>query len=126
MPPTPPLGVERLGGYANGFASTTSQWLADGGAEEMGCAGARHEVPAQSYCPTCEAEYDPTTSIISHDAYCEHAMSWLSLGVSRGGGASRSGCASATILGGCCGIGPAHMRALARRLRGKDGHGDDI
>ena len=36
-------------------------------------------------------------------AYADHALSWLAQG--------------ATILGGCCEIGPAHISELARRLR---------
>lgn len=36
-------------------------------------------------------------------AYAEHAMGWIEHG--------------ATILGGCCEIGPAHIAELARRLR---------
>jgi homocysteine S-methyltransferase len=35
-------------------------------------------------------------------AYADHAMAWVSAG--------------ATIVGGCCETGPAHIAALARRL----------
>ena len=35
-------------------------------------------------------------------AYAQHALAWAASG--------------ATILGGCCEIGPAHMAELARRL----------
>lgn len=98
--PIPPPGVDRLGGYANGFASTTSQWLAGGGATELGGVAARHEFAG---CPTCAAEYSGPESTIKHEAYCAHAESWVDSG--------------ASVVGGCCGIGPGHMRATVRRLR---------
>jgi S-methylmethionine-dependent homocysteine/selenocysteine methylase len=41
------------------------------------------------------------------DAYADHAMRWVDMG--------------ATIVGGCCEVGPAHIAELARRLRA-DGH----
>jgi len=41
------------------------------------------------------------------DLYAEHVMSWVNAG--------------ATIVGGCCEVGPAHIAEIARRLRG-DGH----
>ena len=41
------------------------------------------------------------------DVYADHAMSWLEKG--------------ATIIGGCCEVGPAHITELAHRLR-KAGH----
>ena len=41
------------------------------------------------------------------DVYATHAMTWLDHG--------------ATILGGCCETGPAHIAEIARRLRA-DGH----
>ena len=37
------------------------------------------------------------------EAYAEHAMSWVDAG--------------ATIVGGCCEVGPAHISEIARRLR---------
>ena len=41
------------------------------------------------------------------DAYAEHALKWVEQG--------------ATIVGGCCETGPAHIEAIARRLR-ENGH----
>ena len=49
-----PESVERLGGYANGFQSTTSQWLPESGASQQGCSGERHNFA----CPMCAANYD--------------------------------------------------------------------
>ncbi|THH36650.1 homocysteine S-methyltransferase family protein [Aliishimia ponticola] len=46
-------------------------------------------------------------SDLSAQAYADHAMGWLDHG--------------ATILGGCCEVGPAHIAELANRLRAK-GH----
>ena len=55
-------------------------------------------------CPTCAAEYDPATDIISPSAYAGHAASWVEAG--------------ATIVGGCCGIGPSHLKAVVEHFRG--------
>ena len=48
-----------------------------------------------------------TSRDLSPAAYAEHAMRWVEAG--------------ATIVGGCCEVGPAHIAELARRLR-KAGH----
>lgn len=40
------------------------------------------------------------------DAFAEQAMAWVGQG--------------AQLVGGCCGFGPAHIRALAERLHGSD------
>jgi S-methylmethionine-dependent homocysteine/selenocysteine methylase len=93
----PPAGVERLGGYANGFRTTTSEWLHERGAAAQGCSPARHRFA----CPTCADEYDGE-GCITPDAYAAHAEAWVEQG--------------ATVVGGCCGVGPAHMRAVAGRL----------
>ena len=95
----PPPGVARLGGYANGFQTTTSKWLFESGAAAQGRSGARHKFSA---CPTCADEYDAAGGI-TPDAYVAHAETWRERG--------------ASIVGGCCGVGPAHMRAVAERLR---------
>lgn len=58
-------------------------------------------------------EDNPTVDVLSGrkdlgpDAYAEFAMGWVGQG--------------ATIVGGCCEVGPAHIAELARRLRA-DGH----
>lgn len=44
---------------------------------------------------------------LSPEAYADHVMGWISQG--------------ATIVGGCCEVGPEHISELARRLR-QDGH----
>ena len=89
-----PESVERLGGYANGFQSTTSQWLNESGASQQGCSGERHNFA----CPMCAANYDGAGCITS-EAYRSHAIEWVESG--------------ASVVGGCCGVGPRHMRAIA-------------
>lgn len=96
---TPP-GMQRLGGYANGFRTTTSQWLYESGAAAQGCDPGLHRFA----CPTCASDYDVRTDIITPSAYAAHAQSWVDAG--------------ATIVGGCCGVGPSHMQAVVNRLRG--------
>ena len=51
--------------------------------------------------PTVEALKERTD--LTPEAHAEHAMRWIDMG--------------ATIAGGCCEIGPAHITELARRLR---------
>jgi homocysteine S-methyltransferase len=41
---------------------------------------------------------------LTPDAYAEHVMRWVGAG--------------ATIVGGCCEVGPAHIAEIARRLHG--------
>uniref|UniRef100_A0A061R188 Homocysteine S-methyltransferase n=1 Tax=Tetraselmis sp. GSL018 TaxID=582737 RepID=A0A061R188_9CHLO len=79
-----PPGVA-IGGYANGFQVTTSQWLSgEAAVEAAGESG------------------DFRDGIITEEAYCRHARRWVSLG--------------ATIVGGCCGIGPSHIRKISESL----------
>lgn len=78
------------GAYANGFATTTSEWLAvsaEQGSEE----GAVQWVvqPAE--------EYDEAGAVLP-DAYARHAARWVALG--------------ARLVGGCCGCGPSVVEAL--------------
>jgi S-methylmethionine-dependent homocysteine/selenocysteine methylase len=87
-----------IGGYANGFSTTTSQWLQtkEGGEKERGVGDQPNElVPGE--------EYSTETGLILESAYAEHAEQWRSLG--------------ARIIGGCCGIGPSHVAAVAQKLK---------
>ena len=51
--------------------------------------------------PTVDALQERTD--LTPEAYADHAMAWVDQG--------------ATIIGGCCEIGPAHIAELARRLK---------
>ncbi|KAI8466981.1 MAG: Homocysteine S-methyltransferase [Monoraphidium minutum] len=77
----------RVGAYANGFRTTTSQWLAGGRAPEL-------EVD--------EADYDTASGLITPAAYARFAGAWARRG--------------AALVGGCCGVGPEHIRAVAAEL----------
>lgn len=80
----------RIGGYANGFRQTTDEWLQGRG--EM--------------ATNDPADFEPdaagTAAILPH-AYARHAQAWVGAG--------------ADIVGGCCGIGPAHMRVVCEKLK---------
>ena len=92
-----PKGV-RVGCYANGFRTTTSEWLAgEGGGEECSGAGA-----AGLAAPPAE-EYD-AQGLILPEAYAAHAAGWRRAG--------------ASIIGGCCGVGPEHIARARRALGG--------
>jgi S-methylmethionine-dependent homocysteine/selenocysteine methylase len=113
----------KIGGYGNGFQTTTSQWLA-----QDSSAAAATEVPPKTSSPSSQSidtlpatekitqqggidnnvlislpggEYDDE-GIILPEAYLKHARQWRSEG--------------AIIIGGCCGIGPEHIAQLAAHL----------
>ena len=83
----PSTGV-LVGGYANGFQTTTSEWLAGGTSSE-------------SIRSLPEEEYD-SEGLILPSAYAQHAQQW----VARGAG----------IVGGCCGVSPRHIARIAQAL----------
>ena len=87
----------QVGGYANGFQTTTSEWMAReaGGGEEAGRGGARLTRPE---------DYD-AEGYITPEAYLEHCKRWVGLG--------------ATVVGGCCGVRPTHVRALSEAFAGR-------
>ena len=67
----------------------------------MGCSPGRHLFAP---CPcVAESEYDAATGEMTPEAYAAHAERWV----------TEQG---ASIVGGCCGVGPRHMRALAQSL----------
>ncbi|GBF99997.1 hypothetical protein Rsub_12724 [Raphidocelis subcapitata] len=85
----------RVGAYANGFRTTTSEWLAGGGGGGGGGGdgAARLELDPR--------EYD-AQGLITPEAYARHAVAWARAG--------------ASVVGGCCGVGPAHIAAVAAAL----------
>lgn len=80
-----PPGV-KVGAYANGFKTTTTQWLG----QRSGDLTIRDE----DYLPS---------GMITPAACARYALSWRRQG--------------ATILGGCCGVGPEHIAAVAGVVR---------
>ena len=94
-----PPGVA-VGGYANGFATPTSAWLrrghgAGGAGAEEGSGGA--DAAGPSYGPD---------DLITPSAYAAAVEEWVTAG--------------ATIVGGCCGVGVEHLRAVrGRRVVGE-------
>lgn len=75
----------RYGGYANGFLQTTSEWMLG-----TGCTSINDP-----------ADFEPGGQgvwMMRPNAYAGHAQLWAKEG--------------ASIVGGCCGIGPQHMAAV--------------
>ena len=86
------LGKLRIGAYANGFQTTTSEWLTqEGNLKE-----------SSELITLPDGEYD-NDDIILPQAYLRHARKWVENG--------------ASIIGGCCGVGPEHIAEL-KKLRG--------
>ena len=103
LQPKLPAAIERCGGYANGFKTTTSEWLYKSGAAQQGCSPMRHQFNC-SVCLPSELEAFDTNGLMTPAAYCKHAVHWVGAGGS--------------IIGGCCGVGPKHMLEVERKLRG--------
>mmetsp|Transcript_12345 Transcript_12345/g.37173 ORF Transcript_12345/g.37173 Transcript_12345/m.37173 type:complete len:151 (+) Transcript_12345:2976-3428(+) len=91
-----PAGV-RVGAYGNGFRSTTSEWLA-----RQGGGASSFTVPKLHRDP---GDYDDG-GMITSEAYVRYAREWVAAG--------------ASIVGGCCGIGPAHMKAVREAFQAAD------
>lgn len=105
----------RIGAYANGFKTTTSAWLKslEGSTqkretEQESAASCLPKQPdaegggvgtSSSECElsVADGDYDPQGMILP-DAYSRFAVHWLKLG--------------ASIVGGCCGVGPAHIASV--------------
>ena len=78
--------------YANAFRGTTSAWLASVGRPDC-CAGlgALHDA----------ADYDDD-GVMTPGAYAARCVAWRDAG--------------ATVIGGCCGVTPSHVRAVRDAL----------
>ena len=115
-----PAEIE-VGAYANGFRRTTSEWLSGSGASTSSSSSVINTPAGTSPSPgallvcscvgdhrqkgsCCAEDYD-TGGIILPRAYLSHAKQWVSAG--------------ATIVGGCCAIGPEHISVLAKTLSAK-------
>lgn len=84
-----PQGL-RYGGYANGFRQSTSEWRGEGGSDD----------PEQLEVVEEGREDYGGDGIITPSAYARYAHLWLQEG--------------ATIVGGCCGIGPTHIACVSQ------------
>ena len=98
------MGHIRYGAYANGFITTTREWLMK---EYDGV----DEVEESRVLVSHGSKNDG--GVVSEKEYAEHVMDWISHG--------------ATIVGGCCGIGPSHITEMKERMkkRGFSIQGDD-
>jgi len=101
----------RVGAYANGFRVTTSEWLGGGVGGDGG-----DENRLQRLLEVDESDYSAESGIITPAAYARHAAAWRREG--GWGGSGTAGSAGASIIGGCCGVGPEHIKALVERLGG--------
>lgn len=80
----------RYGAYANGFRCSTTEWIM----EEYG----KSNIDESRYLVSTQS----TSTVFSAQEYADHAEHWVKDG--------------ATVVGGCCGVGPDHIRTLHRRL----------
>lgn len=72
----------QVGASANGFKTSTSEWLGAGTTPSMKVA---------------DEDYD-ANDVITPEAYAAYAKQWIKLG--------------ASILGGCCAVGPQHIKHM--------------
>jgi homocysteine S-methyltransferase len=94
--------------YANGFQTTTSEWLASLPTTESAMANndqlksVAHSQIMPKRSDTMGQEAFDSNGVILREVYAKHARHWRDLG--------------ASIIGGCCGISPSHMKAVAGEL----------
>lgn len=84
----------RYGVYANGFKRTTTEWI-------MAEYGTIHN---DEYRHIVSEPNTYGDDIFSAQEYADHARQWVQDG--------------ATIVGGCCGVGPEHIRVLSDLVKG--------
>jgi S-methylmethionine-dependent homocysteine/selenocysteine methylase len=92
------MGHIRYGAYANGFITTTREWL-------MKEYEAVEEVE-ESRVLVSHHDSKNVGGVVSEKEYADHVMEWISHG--------------ATIVGGCCGIGPNHIKEMKERMKEKN------
>lgn len=88
-----------FGGYGNGFWDTTSSWMKKGGhgpIPQEGIAGGNALEPLEMH--RHRSDFDEA-GIMMPQAYCKHVQKWVAE-------------FGATMVGGCCGTGPLHIRAV--------------
>lgn len=96
----PPVAV---GGYANGFRRPTSAWLAGEAAAAAAANAAQTGGEAGSGGGEGGGAAYGRDGLITPGAYAAAAAGWVEAG--------------ATIVGGCCGVGPAHVAAVREHVR---------
>jgi S-methylmethionine-dependent homocysteine/selenocysteine methylase len=98
-----------IGAYANGFITTTSQWLLSlsKSASPEQQQEARSEEYTKCLVKQPEADYDEDTGTIKEEAYTKHVMEWLEIHP------------SVKVVGGCCGIGVSHIKHLNEHIRAR-------
>ena len=134
-----------IGCYANGFRRTTTSWLR---AEGVALPPPTPSSPSNAAAAEEEEEeadygYDGEEGMITPGCYARYARRWVrsfrcgsgsgggsgSCGGSGSGGGSKTekSCRSSPprppsffVLGGCCGVGPEHIRALRDLLDAED------
>lgn len=91
----PPI---RIMAYANAFRTTTSEWLASL-EDDSKVGGSGEHLPIEVVSPP--DEYDLQGFILA-DVYARYAQAWRDAGVS--------------VIGGCCGCSPSHLKAIAKKI----------
>ena len=95
-----------IGCYPNGFRQTTTEWLiTEGRQPPIDDGRVLLRAPSGRFINTDIAAND-TNCVLSPDAYAEYVSAWCETG--------------ASIVGGCCGIGPqhiAHFSSFQRRSK---------
>lgn len=89
----------RIMAYANAFRTTTSEWLASL-EDDSKVSGSGEHVKVEAVSPL-PGEYD-SEGLMLPDAYARYAQAWKDSGVS--------------VIGGCCGCSPNHLRAIAAKI----------
>ena len=94
------------GAYANGFITTTSQWMisASASSEQQ---QARSEQDTKCLVKQPESDYYEDTGTIKEEAYTKHVLDWLKIHP------------SVKVVGGCCGIGVSHIKHLKKHIHAR-------
>eukprot|EP00884_Botryococcus_braunii_P009233 jgi/Botrbrau1/18310/Bobra.0179s0039.1 len=77
----------RIGAYPNGFKTSTSEWLSEGHTSGV-------LAPPEDY---------DENGMLTPQAAGKHAVQWVRAG--------------ASIVGGCCGLGPPHIQAISKAVK---------
>jgi hypothetical protein len=110
-------GGLRTGCYCNAFRDTTSEWICSqeegGDSHREGLARARAWAEARHRGGVRAADFAPADgeagagAAMTAGAYARWAAGWV------------GGAGGASIVGGCCGVGPEHIERLAAALLGR-------